>query len=370
MKITRISAWALDLPLAEPYWLSGGRLRFDALDSTWVRIDTDGGLSGWGEACPWGHTYLPAHGPGVRAGLQVLAPALVGRDPRSIDALNRSMDVALPGHGYVKAPLDMACWDILGQATGLPLWQLWGGDEAAAVALNSSIATGDPEAMVARIGAARAAGYRHHSAKIGGSDPRLDLARIEAIAADLPADETVTFDINRAWTPGVAIQVLNATASRAWVEQPCETLAQCAQVAARVPQPLLLDECLHTVDDHLRAWYSGACEGAKIKPNRVGGLTAARRLRDLGVALGWQLHIEDVGGTVLADTAAIHLAASTPPEHRLASWLCHPHLAVDLLPGQGARPVAGYTRPPSLPGLGVTPSPEVLGEPHWVYPPL
>ncbi len=78
MKITRITVWHLDLPLSEPYWLSGGRLKFEQLDSTFIRIDTDEGVSGWGEGCPWGHTYLPAHGPGIRAGIETLAPALIG----------------------------------------------------------------------------------------------------------------------------------------------------------------------------------------------------------------------------------------------------------------------------------------------------
>ena len=84
MKIARITVWRKTLPLAKPYWLSGGRLKFEALDSTFVRIDTDDGLSGWGEGCPWGHTYLPAFGGGLRAGLELLAPALMGRDPRNI----------------------------------------------------------------------------------------------------------------------------------------------------------------------------------------------------------------------------------------------------------------------------------------------
>ena len=62
MKITRIAAWSVALPLSRPYRLSGGRLKFEALDSTFVRVETDDGLAGWGEGCPWGHTYLPAHG--------------------------------------------------------------------------------------------------------------------------------------------------------------------------------------------------------------------------------------------------------------------------------------------------------------------
>ncbi|MEC8090019.1 MAG: mandelate racemase/muconate lactonizing enzyme family protein, partial [Pseudomonadota bacterium] len=349
MRISRVSVWQMDLPLHTPYFLSGGRLRFDSLDSTIIRIDTDEGLSGWGEACPWGHTYLPAHGPGVRAGLGVLAPSVVGLDPRGLDHLNAVMDATLPGHPYVKSAIDIACWDIFGQAAGMPLWQCLGGHGATPVAVNSSISTGTPEEMIELIRTASAAGYRTHSAKIGGTDIAADIARIEAVAAALPDGESVTFDINRAWQPATAIQVLNSVASRDWIEQPCETLDQCAHVAERVPQPIMLDESMHGFQDHLEAWRRGACEGVKVKPNRLGGLTRARQVRDFGVSVGWQMHIEDVGGTALADTAAIHLAASTPDANRLASWLCHYHLALDPVPGQGARNSGGVAVPPSAP---------------------
>ena len=79
------------------------------------------------------------------------------------------------------------------------------------------------------------------------------------------------------------------------------------------------------------------------------------------------MHIEDVGGSALADTAAIHLAASTPDANRLASWLCHDHLAIDPVEGQGARNAAGFATPPSTPGLGVVPDLNMLGEPVAVY---
>ena len=127
MKITRITVYQLDMPLVEPYYLSGGRLKFERLDSTFLRIDTDEGISGWGEGCPWGHTYLPAHGPGIRAGIATLAPALIGLDPRSLDHVNRIMDVQLPGHPYVKSPIDMACWDILGKAKACRCGNCWAG---------------------------------------------------------------------------------------------------------------------------------------------------------------------------------------------------------------------------------------------------
>ena len=367
MKISRISVWHVDLPLIEPYYLSGGRLKFEQLDSSFVRIDTDEGLSGWGEACPWGHTYLPAHGPGVRAGIETLAPALLGTDPRALDHVNRVMDVTLPGHPYVKSALDIACWDILGQASDQPLWRLFGGASATPVAVNSSISTGTPDEMIALIRRASANGYRTHSAKIGGTDTALDIARIDAISAALPADENVTFDVNRAWQPATALQVLNAVSSRDWVEQPCETLDQCAYVANKVAQPIMLDESMHNFQDHLEAWRGNACAGVKVKPNRVGGLTKARQIRDFGISVGWQMHIEDLGGSALADTAAIHLAASTPDANRLASWLCHYHLSHDPVPGQGARNIEGFATPPTAPGLGVTPSPDLLGDPVAIY---
>ena len=367
MRISRISVWQMELPLHTPYFLSGGRLRFDTLDSTIIRIDTDEGLSGWGEACPWGHTYLPAHGPGVRAGLGVLAPSMIGLDPRGLDHLNAVMDATLPGHPYVKSAIDIACWDIFGRFAGMPLWQCLGGHEATPVAVNSSISTGTPDEMIELIRTASAAGYRTHSAKIGGTDIAADIARIDAIAAALPDGESVTFDINRAWQPATAVQVLNSVASRDWIEQPCETLDQCAHVAERVPQPIMLDESMHGLQDHLEAWRRGACEGVKVKPNRLGGLTRARQVRDFGVSVGWQMHIEDVGGTALADTAAIHLAASTPDANRLASWLCHYHLALDPVPGQGARNSGGVAVPPSAPGLGVAPDETAIGAPVATY---
>ena len=367
MKISRITVWQKTLPLALRYRLSGGRLEFEALDSTFVRIDTDEGAAGWGEGCPWGHSYLPAFGNGARPAIALLAPDLLGQDPGDIDRLNRVMDCTLPGHAHAKAPIDIALWDLAGQHAGRPLYQLFGGAEGRTVAANSSISTGTPEEMIALIETARTAGYRSHSAKIGGTDPGTDIARIEAIEEARGSDEHVTYDVNRAWTPAVAIEVMNAVSARGWFEQPCETLEQCARVRRLTIQPIMLDECLLSVEDHLAAWRDGVCEGVKIKPNRLGGLSRARQVRDFGIAVGWRMHVEDAGGTVVADTAAMHLALATPREHRLASWLCQPHLQDDPAPGRGARNDGGAIRLPNASGLGVAPDEAWLGEPWGVF---
>ncbi|MHC5065629.1 MAG: cis-3-hydroxy-L-proline dehydratase, partial [Planctomycetota bacterium] len=127
MQIRRISVYQVDLPLHEgSYNWSGGK-SVSVFDSTLVKVETDTGHIGIGEVCPLGPFYLPAYASGVRTGIAELAPQLFGLDPTQLWPLNRRMDAALKGHPYVKSAIDMACWDILGQVTGLPLCTLLGG---------------------------------------------------------------------------------------------------------------------------------------------------------------------------------------------------------------------------------------------------
>ena len=277
------------------------------------------------------------------------------------------MDAALPGHHYVKSGLDTACWDLVGKVGGMPLWQLFGGEGPDPVPSNASVGTRAPEEMAAEMLAWSDRGYRTHSVKLGSMDVALDIARIKAVDAAVRPGDNITFDANRGWTPSVAIEVLNNTRTSHWVEQPCETISQCAHVASRVQNPILLDECLNNFEDHLQAWKLGACEGAKIKPNRLGGLSKARQARDFGVAVGWRMHIEDLGGCGLANMAALHLASATPPAHRMASWVGDDLLDFGLLADQAPRTVDGFASVPIGPGLGIDLSPEVLGEPVAVY---
>lgn len=366
MKITAIDVYRVTLPLRHPYSLSGGRLRFEELDSTFVRITTDDGIEGWGEGCPWGSTYLPAHPRGVRAGIEELAPALLGVNPIRTEVVNRVMDLALPGHPYVKSAVDIACWDIAGKTAGLPVADLLGGDTGEPVVLQSSIPTGSPEAMIGSIEQARDAGYRVHSAKIG-SGVADDIARIEAIGRVLEPGESATFDVNRAWLPDQAIRVMNHTASvDAYFEQPCESFEENVKVRRATSQPILLDESIKIFGDALRAVTDGACEGIGLKVNRVGGLTKARHIRDLCLATGLRMNIEETGGSALADTAAVHLAQATPQSHRRATWLCHEMLTIDPVTG-GARNEGGMTTVPEAPGLGAVPDENALGDPLAVY---
>ena len=120
MKIVRILAYRVELPLVETTYRWSGGKSVTVFDSTIVRVETDAGLAGHGDVCPLGPFYLPAYADGVRAGLRELGPHLLGEDPRELGKLNRRMDAALKGHPYVKSGIDIACWDILGQSCGMP----------------------------------------------------------------------------------------------------------------------------------------------------------------------------------------------------------------------------------------------------------
>src|SRR4029078_9644498 len=121
--------------------------------------------------------YSPAYAECVRVGLRELGPHLLGADPRQLGKLNRLMDAALKGHPYVKSGIDIACWDILGQAAGLPVCELLGGRYGEDFHLYRAISQESPEQMASRVAAYRAEGYRRFQLKVGG-DPQLDIARI------------------------------------------------------------------------------------------------------------------------------------------------------------------------------------------------
>ncbi len=366
MKIAAITVWSVDLPLKRPYSLSGGRLHFERLDSTIVRVDTDEGITGWGEGCPWGSTYLPAYARGIRSGIEELAPAVIGLDPRRTEVVYRAMDVALPGHPYLKSPIDMACWDISAKAAGLPLCDLLGGRTEGRVRLHSSIPSGTPAELMAEIDLAREEGYRFHSAKVG-ADVEADIERMRFLDSQMEPGEEVTFDVNRAWLPAEAIAALNATRDlHRVIEQPCETIEQHLQVRRHVGQPLAVDESLQSLGDMLRLVETGACEVIGLKVGRVGGLTVARKIRDVALQAGIRVNVEDTGGTALQASAVVHLAQATPEPFRRATWLCFDHLTENPIDG-GVTNDNGWATAPTEPGIGAEPDEAALGTPVARY---
>jgi L-alanine-DL-glutamate epimerase-like enolase superfamily enzyme len=362
MRIRRITAYQVDLPLHEgSYRWSGGK-SVTVFDSTIVRVETDAGIIGFGEVCPLGPFYLPAYAAGVRAGIAELAPHLLGEDPTELARLNRRMDAALKGHPYVKSGIDMACWDILGQAASMPVCTLLGGRYGDDFVLYRAISQESPEAMAARVAGYRSEGYRRFQLKVGG-DPAIDIARIRAVAAVLEPGDRLVADANTGWLMHDAARVVRAVRDvDVYIEQPCLSYEECLAIRRRTDHPFVMDESIDGIDVLLRGHADGAMDVVNLKISKLGGITKLRQARDLCVSLGIAMTIEDSWGGDITTAAIAHLAHSTPPEFLFTATDFNSYVTVSTAEGaprrQNGRMIAS-----SAPGLGVTPRLDVLGQP-------
>jgi L-alanine-DL-glutamate epimerase-like enolase superfamily enzyme len=337
MKISRILAWRIDLPLHEgSYKWSGGK-SVSVFDSTVVAIETDAGLTGYGEVCPLGPFYLPAYAAGARAGIAELGPHLIGEDPLQVARLNGRMDAALQGHPYVKSALDMACWDLLGKATGQPACLLLGGRYGDDFGLYRAISQEAPDAMVARIRDYRAQGYTRFQLKVGG-DPATDVERIRAAAAMLEPGDRLVADANTGWLMHDALRVVRAVRDvDVYIEQPCRSYEECLTVRRHCDHPFVLDETIDSLDVLLRGHADRAMDVVNIKISKLGGLTKARQVRDLCVSLGIGMTIEDSWGGDIVTAAIAHLAHSTPPEFLFSTTDFNSYVTVSFADGAPRR---------------------------------
>ena len=362
MRITRILAYRVELPLHESTYRWSGGKSVTVFDSTIVRVETDSGLSGHGEVCPLGPFYLPAYANGVRAGLRELTPHLIGEDPRELVKLNRRMDAALKGHAYVKSGIDIACWDILGQAVGMPVCELLGGRYGKDVHLYRAISQESPEEMADKVAAYRAEGYQRFQLKVGG-DPDVDIARIRAVAAKLRPGDRLVADANTGWVQHEAVRVARSVQDiDLYIEQPCLTYEECLAVRRQCSPPFVLDETIDDIGILLRAKADLAMDVVNLKISKLGGLTKMRQVRDLCVSLGIAMTLEDSWGGDIATAAIAHIAQSTPPEVLFSTTDFNSYVSVSTAIGAPKR-TNGRMSASTEPGLGIQPRMEVLGEP-------
>jgi L-alanine-DL-glutamate epimerase-like enolase superfamily enzyme len=362
MRITAINAYRVELPLRESSYNWSGGKSVSVFDSTVVRIETDAGVTGHGECCPLGPVYLPSYANGVRAGLAELAPQLIGADPTQLGPINRLMDAKLKGHPYVKSAIDVACWDILGQATGQSVCTLLGGRDGESITLYRAISKDTPEQMAARVAAYRAEGYTRFQLKVGGDADR-DVDRIRAVSQKLEHGDRLVADANTGWLPHEAMRVTRAVRDvDVYIEQPCASYEECLSVRRHCDHPFVLDEVIDDTPAILRGWGDLAMDVVNLKISKFGGLTRMKLARDLCVELGIAMTIEDTWGGDIVTAAIAHFAHSTPEALRFTSTDFNSYVTLSIADGAPQRE-RGRMVASTAPGLGVRPRLEVLGAP-------
>lgn len=372
MKITGIEVFQVDLPYAGGvYHLSGGR-SYSTFDATIVRLTTDTGHEGWGESTPFGPNYIAAHARGVRAGIEEMADAVLGLDPRRVDRVNEAMDAALAGHLHAKTAIDVACWDLFGKAVDMPVCDLLGGRTGARMPVIDSIHAGDPDDMRRRVADTRAQGYPGHSIKIGATPaeggPALDAARIEASLADARPGEYFLVDCNGGLSVEHVLRMLNQLPAGLdfVLEAPCATWREHLSLRRRTSVPMILDELADSDSAVLQIISDDAAEGIGLKISKNGGLTRGRRQRDMCLAAGLTLSVQETAGSEIAFAAIAHLG-QTVPAHMLRCILDVRDMYTTVTAAFDAPILDGGVVAPDSPGLGLGVDRDVLGAPVATY---
>lgn len=365
MKITRLSLWHVPLTSHTAYYMADGKT-CDTVETAVIAVETDDGLTGWGEVCPIPH-YLPAYARGVGPALQELAPVLIGGDPVGVGALMAKADAYLQGHVYAKSALDIALWDITGQVAGLPLHALLGGQRQADMPLYHSITCVEPDEMARIAREAQGQGITQFQAKLGASgDWQTDVERLTKVREAVGPGPLVYGDWNCGAASLEATRVGRAVAHLdVMLEQPCATLEDCARVRAATGLPMKLDELAHDTASLLRAHELGVMDAVALKLSKFGGLSATRRARDLCLHLGARMCIEDTWGSDITTAALLHLGAATEPGRVLNVCDLSGYVAPRLAPDAPARQ-NGRIAPPKGPGLGITVDTACLGTPDLI----
>lgn len=362
MKIIGIDVYGYDLTYAHgEYVMSGGRAA-QAQQSTLVRIRTDAGIEGWGEACPLGGTYLPAFPEGIRAAVREMAPYLIGQDPTRLTTLHGIMNGVLLGQEAAKSPIDIACWDIIGKAAGLPVAAMIGGVTQESFPLYEAVPLTSPEEMAEFCQMRGEAGIHRFQVKVG-NDPYEDAARTRASIEATKGKAFIVADSNGGWNLRQAVvAVREMEGLDVIVEQPCRDMADCALVQRMSSLPLSLDECVTGVNEVYRAKFDAGAVAMNIKIGRLGGISGAVRIRDLATELGMIFTIEDVWGGDVTTAAVAQVAGSARPDALMHASFFN-DWTNESVTINAPRSSMGRGAVPQAPGLGIELDMAKLGDP-------
>lgn len=362
MKITDITLWQVPLTSHLTYYMADGKT-CDSVLSTILRLRTDTGLEGWGEVCPIPH-YLPAYAEGVVPAVDYLLPELLGADPVGPDALMARLDTYLQGHVYAKSMIDLALWDLTAKAASLPLYRLLGGAQTHKLPLYHSISCLDPAEMARIAREEQAKGMTQFQVKLGAdADWQADAERMIRVREAVGEGPIVYGDWNCGSSQLDAIRTARRVAHLdVMIEQPCQTLEQCAAVKKATGLPMKIDENAHDIESLLKAQSLGCIDATALKLSKYGGLSAMRKARDLCQHFGIAMCIEDTWGSDITTAAALHLATATP--RRVIMNVCDlsNYVAPRLDPRAPTRKDGHISVHPDATGLGVSPDPSSWGE--------
>jgi len=311
VKITAVHVETLELEMEEPFLIASSALAASPCDL--VRVETDEGLVGFGEACPayeftgdtlW--TVQDVIG-------EYLGPAVIGKDPFQLEAIVHCWERELwtVGNQAACAALEMALWDLQGKALGRPLYDLIGGRTRDGLVEVIAWGWDEPEALADKTRRMRAEGITVFKIKVGDL-PERDEQRVAAVREAAGPDARLTVDANQGWldakTAVRAIRLLEPHGIE-FAEQPVrmDDLEAARFVRAHVDVPIALDETVRGPREALAAAKAGACDIFVVKLMKTGGILNALKVNAIAEAAGISIMMGNMGESSLGLAAHFHL---------------------------------------------------------------
>jgi L-alanine-DL-glutamate epimerase-like enolase superfamily enzyme len=358
MKITRIETIPVNVPIEQSRATRGALGSHTTSPFLLLKVATDEGITGLGEvSCTprWSGEDQVTAAHFIRTALE---PLLVGTDPCAVETLGPLLKRGLGNNPFTKAGIEMACWDILGKAAGLPVYRLLGGPVRPFVPTKYSVSGLEP-ARAAEIAAwAVEQGFQTMKVKVG-IEPEEDVARVRAVRKAVGPNVRLGVDANGGWSPRVAIQTIRRLTEFGiyFAEQPVAPLdvAWLADVRANVTVPIMADESVYTLQDAMAIVRAGAADVLSIYIGKGAGIGPGRKVAAVAEAAGLTCTIGSNLELGIGNAAMTHLAMACPgigaedfPCDILSPFFYEDDVLAEPLPIE-----AGRARPFERPGLGV-----------------
>ncbi|MGB4703799.1 MAG: dipeptide epimerase [Candidatus Saccharicenans sp.] len=309
MKIKKIEIYTFDIPLFEPFTIAIGTMY--AANDVLVKVITDSGVYGIGEACPFPPITGETQESNIAAA-RAIREILLDKDPLNIEGLIDGIGNMVHSNPSAVAAFDSALYDILGKVAGLPLYRLLGGYRSS---FETDMTTGlnTPEKMAASARENVQQGYRQIKIKVG-QNPELDIQRVAAVRQAIGPDIKLRLDANQGWSVPEAIHALKKMEPYRieFCEQPVKDsdIYGMKQVRAQSPVPIMADESLFGPADAIKLIKEEACDYFNIKLMKAGGILNSLKIAHVAAAANIKCMVGCMLETRLGLTAAAHLVAS------------------------------------------------------------
>ncbi|WP_313800424.1 dipeptide epimerase [Cytobacillus sp.] len=312
MKITAIHLYAIHLPLHVPFVVSYHS--YDYMPSVIVKIETDEGIIGYGEAVADEHVTGESWEGVFQILKNTLAPVVMGKNPMEIEKLHDDMNQAIFGAPTAKAAIDIACFDIIGKKLQQPVYQLIGGRYHDEFPITHVLSIAEPEDMAVEAAAMVEQGYRSFKMKVG-TNVSLDVKRIQAVRSRVGEEIAIRVDVNQGWknsaTTLTALKQLQ-DCHLDWVEQPvvADDIDGMVEIKAKSVFPLMIDEGLKGPREMLEIIQKRAADKVNIKLMKCGGIYPAVKLAHQAELAGMECQIGSMVESSIGSAAGFHVAFS------------------------------------------------------------